>query len=94
MCRAEMFDTWSLESTKSATGCAHSATAGWTGERNRTSYSVAPRSMKMGTTRSLFPYDAVASHASQSAKLRYPTTLHYALRVLPSMSRGGSANPR
>ena len=32
MCRAEMFDTWSLESTSPATGCAHSATAGWTGE--------------------------------------------------------------
>jgi hypothetical protein len=35
--------------------------------------------MKMGTTRSPFPYDAAAPYASQSAKLRHPTTLHYAI---------------
>jgi hypothetical protein len=30
----------------------------------------APRSMKMGTTRSLFPYDAAALHALQLVNLR------------------------
>jgi recombinase-like zinc beta ribbon protein len=49
----------------------------------------APRSMKVGTTRSLFPYDAAVCYASQSAKLRHPTTLHDASRALPSTSRGG-----
>jgi hypothetical protein len=38
----------------------------------------APRPMKMGTTRSPFPYDTTAQHTSKSAKLRHPTTLHYA----------------
>jgi len=36
--------------------------------------------MKMGTIRSPFPYDVAARHASQSAKLRHSTTLHYASR--------------
>jgi hypothetical protein len=43
--------------------------------------------MKMGNTRSPCPYDAAARHALQSAMMRHPTTLHYASRVLPSMSR-------
>ena len=45
----------------------------------------APRPMKMGTARSPFPYEAAACHALQSARLRYPTTLHYASRALPSI---------
>jgi hypothetical protein len=40
--------------------------------------SGAPRSMKMGTTRSPFPYDAVARHALQWANLRRPAILRYA----------------
>jgi hypothetical protein len=42
---------------------------------------AAPRSMKMGTTRSRFPYDAAAYHASQLAKVQYPSTLHSASRT-------------
>jgi hypothetical protein len=53
----------------------------------------APRPIKMGTTRSPFPYDAAARRALQSARLRYPTTLHYALRALPSILGGSSACP-
>jgi hypothetical protein len=41
--------------------------------------SGAPRSMKMGTNRSPFPYDAAARYASQSAKL--PTPYDFALRL-------------
>jgi hypothetical protein len=52
----------------------------------------APRPMKRGTTRSRFPYDAAARHALQSARLRYPTTLHYASRALPSILGGSSAS--
>jgi hypothetical protein len=52
----------------------------------------APRPMKMGTTRSPFPY-AAARHALQSARLRYPATLHYASRALPSILGGSSACP-
>src|SRR5215510_10522252 len=50
--------------------------------------------MKVGTIRSLCPYDAAARHASQSAKLRHPTTLHYASRAgcLPDFS-GWSGHP-
>jgi len=39
--------------------------------------SGAPRSTKMGTIRSLCPYDAVASHALQRANLRRPAILRY-----------------
>jgi hypothetical protein len=49
--------------------------------------------MKMGTTLSPFPYDVAARHASQSAKLRYPTTLHYASRALPTIFAGWSGYP-
>jgi len=35
----------------------------------------------MGTILSPFPYDPAARDASQSAKLRHPTTLHYASRA-------------
>jgi hypothetical protein len=38
----------------------------------------APRSMKLGTTRSPWRYDAVARHTLQSVKLRRPAILHYA----------------
>src|SRR5216684_8186275 len=38
----------------------------------------APRSMKMGTTRSPWRYDAAIRHALQSANLRRPAILHYA----------------
>ena len=34
--------------------------------------------MKMGTIRSLCPYDAAARHAPQSASMRRPAILHYA----------------
>jgi hypothetical protein len=50
----------------------------------------APRPMKMGSP---FPYDAAARHALQLARLRYPTTLHYASRALPSILGGSSACP-
>jgi hypothetical protein len=58
-------------------------------QRGRTRRSVlgAPRSMKMGATRSSFHFDAAARDALQSARLRLPTTLHYAAWVLPSISR-------
>ena len=42
------------------------------------SQSGAPRSMKMGTTRSLSPYDAAAQHALPSANLRRPAISRYA----------------
>jgi hypothetical protein len=42
--------------------------------------SGAPRSIKMGTTRSPCPYDAAARHALQSARLRCTAILHYASR--------------
>jgi DNA-binding XRE family transcriptional regulator len=64
--------------------------------RNRTkSYSGAPRSMKMGNTRSPFPYDAAACPAIQSANLRRPTILHYATSaaVFP-ISRDGPVTLR
>jgi hypothetical protein len=54
------------------------------------SYSGAPRPMKMGTTPSPWRYDAAACRALQSAKLRYPATLHYPSRVLPSILEGGA----
>ena len=37
--------------------------------------------MIMGTTRSLWRYDALASQALQSANLRLPAILRYASRV-------------
>jgi hypothetical protein len=46
--------------------------------------------MKMGTTHSPFPYDAVARHALQSVKPRHPATLHYASRA---QLRGGPVTP-
>ena len=61
-----------------ATGCAHSATAGWTGERNRTSYSGAPGSTKIGTIALPWHYDAGAYHVLQPERLRLPTILHHA----------------
>jgi hypothetical protein len=50
--------------------------------------------MKMGIILSLCPYDAAACYASQSAKLRYPTTLHYASRALATISRAGPVTLR
>jgi len=44
------------------------------------SYSGAPRSMKMGTTRSAWRYDVGACYAIQSAM---PAILRYACRRLP-----------
>jgi hypothetical protein len=44
-------------------------------------YRGSPQSMKMGTTRWLFPYDAATRCASRSAKLRHPMTLHYASKA-------------
>lgn len=44
------------------------------------SYNDAPRPMKMGTIASLWRYDALASQALQSAKLRLATILRYAPR--------------
>jgi hypothetical protein len=57
--------------------------------------SGAPRSMKMGTTRSPCPYDAAACHALQSANLRRSAILHYDSRaaVFP-ISQGGPVTPR
>jgi hypothetical protein len=40
--------------------------------------SGAPRSMKVGTIRSPFRYDAAARHALQLANLRQPAILRYA----------------
>jgi len=42
--------------------------------------SGAPRPMKMGTTASSYPYDAVARHTSQPEKQRHSSTLQYASR--------------
>jgi hypothetical protein len=57
-------------------------------------YSGAPRSMKMGTIRSLCPYDAAARDALQSANLRRPAILRYAswAAVFP-ISQGWSGYP-
>lgn len=49
----------------------------------------APRPMKMSTIRSLCPYDVSARDALQSEKLRHLTTLHHALRALPSIWEDG-----
>ena len=38
----------------------------------------APRSMKMGTIRSPYRYDAAVCHALQSVTLRRPAIVHYA----------------
>jgi hypothetical protein len=44
--------------------------------------------MKMGTIRSLCPYEAAACHALQSANLRRRTILYYASRgCLPDLAR-------
>src|SRR5262249_9478838 len=46
-----------------------------------------PRSMKMGTIRSLCPYDAATPYALQSANLRRPAILRYATwRLLPDFA--------
>jgi uncharacterized protein YciW len=52
--------------------------------------SGAPRSMKMGTTRSPWHYDVAARHALQSASLRLRTILHYAstVAVFPILQDG------
>ena len=55
----------------------------------------APRSMKMGTTRSPWRYDAAIRHALQSANLRRPAILHYASSAAVSpISQGGPVTPR
>ena len=59
-------DRASLKAVKSAAIGADSAFRGG-----------APRSMKMGTTRSPCPYDAAARRALQSASLRRLAILHY-----------------
>jgi len=51
--------------------------------------SGAPRSMKTGTTHSLFPYDAVSRRAIQSANLRWRAILRYASPALSAISGGG-----
>jgi hypothetical protein len=51
--------------------------------------SGAPRSMKVGTIRSLCPYDAAARRALQSASLRRPAILHYAHRGPDIAGRSG-----
>jgi len=57
--------------------------------------SGAPRSMKMGTTRSPWRYDAAIRHALQSANLRRPAILHYASSAAVSpISQGGPVTPR
>ena len=55
----------------------------------------APRSMKMGTTRSPSPYDAAACHTSQPAKLRRSSTfpLRLAGGYLPDFA-GGRFTPQ
>jgi hypothetical protein len=53
----------------------------------------APRSMKMGTTPSPFPYDAAARHTPQPAKVRHPPTLHSASQPPPSRFCGRSGLP-
>jgi len=64
--------------------------------------SGAPRSMTMGTTRSPWRYDAAADQPLQSASLRRPAVLRYAVRMSfrsrrlvgsPSRSRPCRANP-
>jgi len=53
----------------------------------------APRSMKMSTTLSLFPYDAAARHALQSVNLRRPAISPYASwGCLPDFA-GGPVTP-
>jgi hypothetical protein len=48
--------------------------------------------MKMGTTASLYRYDAAARHALKSANLRRPAILRYAsLTAFLPISQGGSA---
>jgi hypothetical protein len=55
----------------------------------------APRSMKMGTTRSPWRYDAAIRHALQSANLRRPAILHYASSAAVSpISQGGPVTLR
>ena len=55
----------------------------------------APRSMKMGTTRSPWRYDAAIRHALQSANLRLPAILHYASSAAVSpISQGGPVTLR
>jgi hypothetical protein len=44
----------------------------------RRRWNGAPRSMKMGTTRSPWRYDAAAGYAFQLAKLRRPSIQHFA----------------
>jgi hypothetical protein len=58
--------------------------------RCRSCQSGAPRSMKMGTIRSLCPYDAVARDAFQPVKPRRAAILHYAsgYRSGPVTDRG------
>jgi hypothetical protein len=57
--------------------------------------SGAPRSMKMGTTRSPWRYDTAIRHALQSANLRRPAILHYASSAAVSpISQGGPVTPR
>jgi hypothetical protein len=57
--------------------------------------SGAPRSMKMGTIRSPFPYDAAARRALQSPNLRWPAILHYASwAAVFLISQGGPVTPR
>jgi hypothetical protein len=83
--------------TAQSASCCRRLDAAFSDTRQRyraKSYSGAPWSMKMGTTRSPFPYDAAARHALQSAKLRYLTSLHYALRALPAMARAGPVRPK
>jgi hypothetical protein len=55
----------------------------------------APRSMKVGTTRSPWRYDAAIRHALQSANLRLPAILHYASSAAVSpISQGGPVTLR
>jgi hypothetical protein len=54
----------------------------------------APRPMKMGTTVSPWRYDAVARCSLPSAKLRRPTTSHYAWYELTSLTAAGRALPK
>jgi hypothetical protein len=55
----------------------------------------APRSMKVGTTRSPWRYDAAIRHALQSANLRRPAILHYASSAAVSpISQGGPVTLR
>jgi len=75
----------------SARGIGKSAVFG----ANSVCRSGAPRSMKMGTTRSPWRYDAAIRHALQSANLRRPAILHYASSAAVSpISQGGPVTPR